>query len=271
MVNESRLIKVARGMRLRILQAVARANASHVGGCFSMVEIMVYLYHQQMDIDSIKQKNIDRDYCVLSKGHSVVGWYAALETVGLLPSEIFDTYGSNGTELAGHPVRNLKYNIEASTGSLGHGLPIALGLALGLKKNQSSHSVYVVVGDGEVQEGAIWEACMMAASNQVHNLWIIVDCNKGQGLHERPEELGSNNLEAKFTAFGCVTARINGHSFSELESAFSALAQVNQPKVIIADTIKGKGVSFMEDKVAWHYKSPNPEQLAQACEEVANS
>jgi transketolase len=249
--------QIAAKMRQRIFEIISRAGCSHIGSAFSLVEVFTVLYHTLFDISKIKQGAQDRDYCLLSKGHACTVLYAALESVGLLDSEVFQTYGEDGTMLAGHPVRMPSCGIEASTGSLGHGLSIAVGLAFGLAQQKSSSRVITIVGDGEMQEGSNWEALQAADRFGLSNLTLIVDNNKLQGL-DRPDDLGNNDLKSKLTSFGAEVSVVDGHNLDNLTSALLKPSS-RSFKAIIAETVKGKGVSFMEDALEWHYKSPRDE------------
>lgn len=265
MGREIALEKQARHIRRHILTMLTTAKSSHLGSAFSIVEILTVLYHQLLDVEKIKAQTPDRDYVILSKGHAVSALYATLMSVNLIPEDLVYSYNKEGTGLGGHPVLGTYPGIEVSSGSLGHGLPMATGIALALKQDKKSNRVYAIVGDGECQEGSIWESVAFAARYRLNNLIIIVDHNNLQGLG-RPDELMPGLLSEKFRAFGCATQEIDGHNFSQLHQALTG--QQVAPSVIITHTIKGKGLSFAEDRLEWHYKSPNQEQLIQAYKEL---
>lgn len=264
--NCSDLITHSRIARQRILAMLTQAKSSHLGCGFSIVDIMVTLYHRVLSVDLIKQQSPNRDYFFLSKGHAAAALYAVLASVDLIPEKILGNYNGNGTFLTGHPMRNIAHGIEASTGSLGHGLGLGVGVALAAKRDKRPSQVYVVVGDGECQEGSIWEAIMMAVRFKLSNLTIIVDANNLQGL-DRTSDLVPKPWTELFSAWGCTTLSVDGHNHEELLKAFASPSP-DAPKVIIAHTVKAQGISFMQDKLEWHYKSCNPEQLAQAHKEL---
>ncbi len=243
-------------------------NSSHLGCSFSVIDILVVLYHCFVNIEQVKQQAIDRDYIILSKGHSASALYAALHSVGLIPGDMLKNYHRG--LLAGHPMRDLRYGIEASTGSLGHGLSIGVGLALAAQQRQSPSRVFVLVGDGECQEGAIWEALTMAARFKLNNLTVIVDYNNLQGL-DKSDDLMPGTLHEKFQAFCCNPISIDGHNHGALIHAINACGMTEGPDVIIAHTIKGKGIACIENKLEWHYRSFKPEQYMLAKQEIEQS
>ena len=257
----------AKLIRLSILDMIMSSNSSHIGSAFSIIDILTTLFSEFINLDLIKEKSKKRDFFILSKGHSVVALYSILAHVGLISFENLKSYYKDGTLLAGHPIRNSFPGIEASTGSLGHGLPIAVGLALASKKDRLRNKIYVLLGDGECQEGSVWEAIQLAVRLKLNNLIIIVDYNKLQGF-DRTENITRVCWKEKFEAFGCNSCVIDGHNFLELIKTFNDVKQSDYPKVIIANTIKGKGISFMEDKLEWHYKSPNSAEYDIAKKEI---
>ncbi len=259
--NITDLEKQARKIRRLILTMLTTAKSSHLGSALSIVDILTLLYHDVLDVNAIKQKSPNRDYFILSKGHAASALYATLMSVDLIPEALAVNYNKTGTGLCGHPVKDAYPGIEASTGSLGQGLSMGVGIALALKNDKKTNKVYVLVGDGECQEGSIWEAIMVASRYKLDNLTIIVDYNKLQGL-DRSNDIMPGTLDEKFLAFGCSTITVDGHNFEQLHQTLTK--PKTTPLVIIANTIKGKGVSFAEDKLEWHYKSPNQEQYLQA-------
>jgi transketolase len=223
------------------------------------------LYHNVLDTEKIKNGDKTRDYFILSKGHAVSALYATLMSVGLISKDLISHYNKIGTGLCGHPVKDSYPGIEVSSGSLGQGLPMAVGLALAFKNDNKQNKVYALVGDGECQEGSIWEAVTFAARYKLNNLTIIIDYNNLQGI-DRSSDIMPGNLNEKFQAFGCQTITINGHDHEQINNALLTIQTA--PLVIIANTTKGKGISFMEDKLEWHYKSPNQEQFNHALKEL---
>lgn len=241
-------------IRLKILElAYKSGGGQHLGGGLSMVEIMCYLYSKIIDVDLIKKKSNKRDRFILSKGHGVLGFYPVLHHYGLITSEVLLTYKNELSELISHPIKNLNYGIESSNGSLGHGLSYGAGIAYGLKVKEMSSKVYVLVGDGECNEGSIWEAAMSASSLELDNLTCIVDYNKFQSDGETNNILNQDNIGERWRSFGWHVIEIDGHSFSEIEKSFSFDQTIKKPKLILAKTVKGKGISFMENDNKWHH------------------
>ena len=257
-------------IRLSILDMVTAAKSSHIGSALSVVDILTVLFHHFIDVNLIKKNSNKRDYFILSKGHSVAVLYATLVSVGLISKDVLSDYYKDGSLLAGHPIKNSFPGIEASTGSLGHGLPLCVGLAIASKKDGLKNKIYALLGDGECQEGSVWEAILMAVRFRLNNLVIIVDRNKLQGL-DKTENIVFGTWQEKFKAFGCNTFVVNGHDYLELINVFNAAGSTEFPTVIIANTIKGKGISFMENKLEWHYKSPNKEEYELAKKEILSS
>lgn len=252
------LCKKAREIRVSILDMMLSAQSSHIGSAFSIVEILTIVYHEFIDASLIKNKSKNRDYFILSKGHAASALYATLANVGIIDHDILSTYYKNGSRLAGHPTKDCAVGVEASTGSLGHGLSMAVGLAIACKRNGLENRVYALLGDGECQEGSVWEAVMLAVRLKLNNLVIFVDSNKWQ-CFDRTEDIEGSSLRQKFEGFGCNCFELDGHDFVEIRTALEYSGKVGLPDVVIANTIKGKGVSFMQDKLEWHYKSVNQE------------
>jgi len=263
----SNLYEISRSCRLNIVGMLTAAHSSHLGCSFSIIDILVVLYHHFLDIDLIRKQSPDRDYFIVSKGHAAAGLYAALASVGLIPLEDCKSYHLDGSLLAGHPMRNAYPGIEASTGSLGHGLSMGVGLALAAKNDNKNNKIYVLVGDGECQEGSMWEAIWMAARFKLNNLTIIVDYNNLQGL-DRSDDLTPGTLEEKFKSFHCNVLKTDGHDHELLIKTLASCGQTENPDVIIAKTIKGKGISWIEDKLEWHYKSLKGDQYKNAKQDL---
>lgn len=257
----------AQNMRLNILDMLTKAKSSHLGCSFSVVDILAVVYHAFIDVESIKQQRLDRDYFILSKGHSAAALYAALASAGIISEEILKTHYQDGSVLCGHPMKGALPGIESSTGSLGHGLSLGVGLALAAKHNGTNNKVYVLVGDGECQEGSVWEAVTMAARFKLNNLTVIVDYNNLQGL-DITDDIMPGTFEEKFKAFSCNAISVDGHNIEALLAAFAQTGKTDKPDIIVARTHKGHGVSFIENKIEWHYKSFSPEQFSQAHKEL---
>jgi len=241
---------MARQCRLDIIDMLTITKSSHLGCCLSIIDILVVLYHAVLGIEGIRQQALDRDYFILSKGHAAAALYVTLASVDLIKHSTLEHYRENGTALAGHPIRDTTCGIEASTGSLGHGLSIGVGLALAARHNNAASRVYVLAGDGECQEGSIWEAVAMATRFNLSNLTLIVDYNKLQALDRSDDIMGE--LPKKFQGFGFHVIEVNGHDHTALLHAFTQRSTVTQPCVIIAHTTKGKGICCIENKLEWH-------------------
>jgi len=257
-------------LRLRTIKMSNSARSAHLGSCLSCIDILVALYFKILNIDPNDPKKSDRDVFVMSKGHAAMALYATLAKRGFFDEKELDGYNVDGSFLAEHPPAKGVPGIEAATGSLGHGLPIAAGHAMGLKLKSKSlylkNRVYALLSDGENNEGSTWEAAMFASSNSLNNLTLFVDYNKWQATGRSDEILNGGSLEDRWKAFGWETYRINGHDMGAILDAGSLRS--DKPIAIIADTVKGKGVSFMEDDNNWHYRVPNEEEIEQAREEL---
>ena len=259
------LVKV---IRLHTLEMVHQANASHIGSCLSIADILAILYGQILNVDPDNPKLPERDRLILSKGHSAAILYATLAECGFFPKEWLETYCQDGSPLTGHVSHHVP-GIEVSTGSLGHGLPIGCGMALAGKRDKQPYRVFVILSDGELDEGSNWEPILFAPQHQLDNLVVIVDYNKIQSFGTVKEVLNLEPLAEKWKAFRWAVREIDGHNHQQIQDTLKILPfETGKPSVIIAHTTKGKGVSFMENQLAWHYKSPNAQQLAQALAEV---
>lgn len=257
-------------IRKTILDMAFAGSTVHIGCAFSIVELLAVLYRQHLRLDVTAPDSPDRDYLVLSKGHGVMAQYACLHELGWLSDEDLARYFSNGTRLKGLADAHVQ-GIEATTGSLGHGLSVGVGLALGAKLKQSAQTCYTLVGDGELNEGSIWEAIMFAAHFKLDNLIVIVDQNGFQAMGSTDEVMGLGSIEAKFTAFGFDAVTIDGHDEQAIDRTYADMKNYRngKPKAIVAKTVKGKGVSFMENDNIWHYTRLTPENHARAIHEVA--
>lgn len=265
------LKKIANEIRKDILVQVHASKTGHPGGSLSAADIFTYLYFKEMNISVKNYKSDDRDRFVLSKGHTAPGLYAALAEKGILPKEDLITLRKVGSYLQGHPDMKHTPGIDMSTGSLGQGISAAVGMALSGKMRNKNYRVYTLLGDGELQEGQVWEAAMFAGNKKLDNLVVIIDNNNLQ-IDGTIEEVNSPYpIYKKFEAFNFYTINVkDGNSMEELEKAFTAAKELKgKPVAIIAKTVKGKGVSFMENAVGWHGKAPNDEQFEKAMEELS--
>jgi transketolase len=263
------LEKTARKLRENIVKMVSVAGSGHCGGSLSAIDMLTYLYFYQMRVDPRNPQWEDRDRFVLSKGHCSPSIYAVLAEKGYFPEETLWTLRDINSKLQGHPDKKKAPGIDMTTGSLGQGLSCALGMAVGGKLDHKDYRVYAMIGDGEAQSGQIWEAAMAASHYKVDNLIIILDDNKLQSDGVTKEIVSLAPLPEKWIAFGFDVYEINGHDFTAIHEAVQQCQTLNgRPKIIIMDTIKGKGVSFMEAKVGWHSGSPTCAQCDQAIEEI---
>ena len=263
------LEEIANEIRMGIIEEVYNAKSGHPGGSLSCADILSVLYFNQMNIDPKKPKDKARDRFVLSKGHCAPALYATLARKGYFDKELLKSFRSLGSNLQGHPDMTKVPGVDMSTGSLGQGLSAAVGMAIGSKMESAGCRVYCLVGDGEIEEGQIWEAAMAASKNQLDNLCVIVDYNDLQIDGTIEEVAGLIDIKEKFESFGFKTIEVDGHNIEQLIDAFSiARHQKDMPSVIIAKTIKGKGVSFMEGNAEWHGKAPTQEEYEQAMNEL---
>jgi transketolase len=250
-------------IRLGILEGVFNAKCGHPGGSLSVADLLAYLYFEQLHIDPQNPKWENRDRFVLSKGHVAPALYAALALRGFFPTEDLKTLRKNGSYLQGHPSMKLCPGVDMSTGSLGQGISAACGMALGAKLTQQDICVYALLGDGEIEEGQVWEAAMFAGNKGLDRLIAIVD-NNGLQIDGSLEEVNSPcPIPEKFAAFKWNVIEINAHDFNQIEAAFAQSQQFNgKPTMIVAKSVKGKGISYMENQIAWHGAAPNAEQYA---------
>lgn len=264
-----KLKKLACKARSGAIIGTYNAKSGHPGGSLSAADIFTYLYFKEMNVDSGNPKNPDRDRFVLSKGHACPSLYAVLAMKGFFPFEQLESLRHVGAMLQGHPDMKGTPGIDMSSGSLGQGVSAACGMAAAGKLDGKSYRVYTVLGDGECEEGQVWESAMFASHYKLDNLCYIIDYNGLQIDGNVEDVAGLNKLKEKFEAFGFGTAEINGHDFNELEAAFNqARSCKDKPFAIIAKTVKGKGVSFMENQAGWHGVAPNDEQYKQAMAEL---
>lgn len=268
-MDEQKTINIANRMRRRILGISYSCNQNvHLGAALSIVDILATLYSSVLKYDTKKPNWSDRDRFILSKGHGALGYYSALLEAGFISENVFDTFQNNGSDLTAHPVMNMPMGIESSNGSLGQGLSMGVGLAIAAKRKTLNHKIYVLLGNGECNEGSVWEAIMSAAHFKLDTLIAIVDNNGFQNDGDSKTVMDSGDFVGKWKSFGWNVCSINGHNISELFNAFSENNIENKPKVIIANTIKGKGVSFMENNNEWHHNRLTKVKYNQALQEM---
>jgi transketolase len=268
-MSKTEISHFASRLRANVVRTIHKAKASHIGSNLSAADIMAVLFGSELRFRPEQPDWEERDRFILSKGHAAVILYATLAELGFFPKEHLFTYSDNGSPLLGHASHHVP-GVELSTGSLGHGLPVGTGLALAAKADHKTWRVYVLLSDGELDEGSNWEALLFAAHHKLDNLVAIVDYNKIQSYGRVADVLGLEPLGAKFKAFNWNVIEVDGHSISALLDALSRIPNGNrQPTILICHTVKGKGVSFMEDSLAWHYRNPSDEDLMNALRELA--
>ena len=269
MSETEELQKKARKIRRLVIQTIGNAGAGHIGGACSAVEIMTILYFHVMNVDPVNPAWPDRDRCILSKGHSSPAWYCVLAEKGFFPHERLDEFDRIDGMLQGHPDMLKTPGVDMSTGALGQGLSAGIGMALGREMLGKNFHVFVVLGDGELQEGQVWEAAMYAGFHKIPGLIVIVDYNKLQLTGRTAEVLGIEPLAEKWKAFGWKVLDCDGHDIKQLVKTVDAAKEIKaSPVVIIAHTIKGCGISFIANRVEWHAKAPNKEELEKALAEL---
>ena len=270
--QKNQLIALARTIRIGVLKATSRAKSSHIGTCFSMAELLAVLYGEILHVDPQRPEWPRRDRFILSKGHGCAGLYVVLAEVGFFPKKWLEEFYLDGSHLAGHITHAGVPGVEVSTGSLGHGLPIASGMALAAKRDDCPHRVVALLSDGECDEGSTWEAVLFAGHHRLDNLIAIVDYNKIQSLGTVAEVLDLEPFGKKWESFGWAVTEIDGHDLNEIHGALSKVPfEVGKPSCIVAHTVKGKGVSFMENELLWHYRSASGEEYEQALAELEQS
>jgi len=268
-MNNLELMKTANEVRKGVIKAVHSAKSGHPGGSLSASDIYTYLFFEELNVDPKDPKKADRDRFVLSKGHTAPGYYSALAHKGFFPVEDLTTLRKVGSYLQGHPDMKNIPGVDMSSGSLGQGISTAVGMAISAKLSNEDYRVYTLLGDGEIQEGQVWEAAMLAGHRNLDNLVVIVDNNNLQIDGAISEVNSPYPIDKKFEAFNFHVINVDGHNFDELRAAFKEAKETKgMPTAIVAKTVKGKGVSFMEDKASWHGVAPNDEQFAIAMEEL---
>ena len=263
---------LALAIRQHALRMTSKGNSSHIGSVLGIADILAVLYKNVLRINPLEPKWENRDRFILSKGHSGAGVYAALAEVGYFSTEILETHCQDGSTLSGHISHKNNPGVEYSTGSLGHGLSVSAGIALALKFKNSTSRVFCLLSDGECDEGSVWEAAMFSSHNKLSNLIGIIDYNKLQSLDLVSATLGLEPFKAKWESFGWKVVEISGHNHAEITTVLNSFnLNSDKPLMVIANTIKGKGISFMENSVLWHYRSPQGQEFKDACKELGIS
>jgi len=265
LINDDGSEALALAARIWALKMTNAANSSHIGSSLSVIDILSVLYSGVAHISPNNWKTPNRDVIILSKGHAAAGLYAVLGLKGFISKQDMQDYCKDGSNFGGHVTHHGKIGVELSTGSLGHGLPYGLGIALSLKMKQSDSKVYVVMSDGECDEGTVWESALLAQQYSLDNLIVIIDRNRLQSLTSTENTVALEPFADKWLAFNWDVLTIDGHSHEDLRKA---LVKSDKPLCVIANTVKGKGVSFMENSVLWHYRPPNLEELEVALSEL---
>ncbi len=270
--TDDELRALARKLRAHSLRMISQAKTSHIGSCLSVADVLAVLYGSIMRFDPRRPDWPERDRLILSKGHAAAILYAAVAEAGFMPIERLGEYTRNGGQLYGHATHMGVPGVEMSSGSLGHGLPVGTGMALVAKREGSPWRTFVIMSDGECDEGSNWEAILFAAHHKLDNLTIVIDYNKIQSLDFVEKTIRLEPFADKFRAFGWGVREVDGHNIVDVRRALSALPlEAARPSAIIAHTVKGKGVSWMEGKVLWHYRPPAEDELAKALAEVEAS
>mgnify|MGYP001255684436 CR=1 FL=1 len=260
------LQSIAKNIRKSILKMTLYSKSSHIGAALSIVEILTLLYFHILKIDPKIPGKPDRDIFILSKAHGSAALYSILAEKGFFSKSLLEKYYVDEGVLPGHVDKDSVPGIEFSAGSLGHGFPVAVGMAIANNTSENKRKIYTIIGDGESNEGSVWEASMLASHLKLNNLTVVLDYNKIQSFGRTNEVINQEPIGDRWKSFGWEVLEVDGHDYGKLITAFEK--KTDKPKIIIAHTIKGKGISFMEDKLEWHYKSPDSEQYKQAIEEL---
>jgi transketolase len=261
--------QIAKEIRKKVLKMMFDSQTSHLASSLSEVDILTVLYFKILSIDPQNPWSDLRDRFILSKGHGAAALYAVLAQRGFFSEEILNSYCQNGGKLPGHSTRACVPGVEVSTGSLGHGLSMGAGMAIAAKNDEKKYRIFVLMSDGECEEGSVWEAALFASHHKLDNLIGIVDYNKLQAFGRTNEILALEPLKEKWTAFGWQVKEIDGHNFTEIEESLSKIPfEKGKPSLLICHTIKGKGISFMEDRLEWHYKNLTKEEYQKALKEL---
>jgi transketolase len=268
-MDSDRLAATARRIRRRVIEWSHRAGTPHLGSSLSCVDLLTTLYWSVLRIDPRQSDHVQRDRFILSKGHAALALYVTLAERGFFGDDLLETYNRDGGRLAEHPGPRCAPGVEAATGSLGHGLPIGAGMALSGRIQAQSYRVFALLSDGECNEGSVWEAAMFAAAQRLENLVAIIDYNKWQATGRSDETMALAPLRAKWEAFGWSAVEIDGHDYAAICAALEHVPNgTGKPMAIVAHTVKGRGVSFMEDDNNWHYRIPSADEVRRAAEEL---
>ena len=259
---------IARALRGKLVEMSHNAGAPHLGSALSCVDILVAAYWNILRIDPTAPTDPARDRFILSKGHAASALYAVLAKRGFFSEDLLDTFGHEGSCLAEQPAPFCAPGVELATGSLGHGLPVAIGLAMGARIRGIDHKIVVAMSDGECNEGSVWEAAMFAPAQKLGSLCVVIDYNKWQATGRSNDIMAMESLAAKWTAFGWDTSEVDGHDINALTRAMQQIGSGDRPIAVVAHTVKGKGVSFMEDDNNWHYRIPKAEEVTGAKQEL---
>ncbi len=270
-MNLEELTKISQELRIKILKSSSRDKIPHLGSCLSCIDILTALYWREVNINPKNPYSELRDRVILSKGHAAPALFHVLALKGFIEKNAIDEFGKDGSYFHEHPPKpGIIPGVEAATGSLGHGLPISLGIAKSGKIKNNKFRVYTIIGDGECNEGSIWEAALLAPKLKLNNLTVFVDYNKWQATGRSNEITNLEPLKGKWDAFGWHVQEIDGHNFMQITKSLNkSKLETEKPSIIIANTIKGKGVSFMQDDNNWHYKTPNELELSDAIQEIS--
>ena len=270
--RELEVAELARRIRVHCVRMTASANASHVGSALSTADLLAVLYGRMLRYDPLRPDWPERDRFILSKGHGCTALYAALAEAGYFPLDRLETFYADGSPLAGHATHKDMPGVEVSTGSLGHGLPLATGMALAGRRDGEHHRVFCMLSDGECNEGSTWEPALFAPHHRLDNLVVIVDYNKIQSLGRVEDVIDLAPLAEKWRAFGWATEELDGHDLAAIESTLERVPfEPGKPSCLVAHTVKGKGVGYMEDKLLWHYRAPLGELLDEALAELGEA
>ena len=262
-------LELSKKVRIDVLNMTSNGGSSHIGSCFSVIDILSVLYSKIMRFNSRDSKDKERDYLILSKGHAGAALYSVLARVGFFNIDQLNLHYKNGSPFSGHVSHINISGVEFSTGSLGHGLSVGVGLAYGLKFKNKLNKVFVILSDGELNEGSNWEPIMFAPHHRINNLIVIIDKNNLQSLDTTDNTLSLGSLRDKFNSFGWNVLEIDGHNHSEIFNSLNGISSIDKPSVVIAHTIKGKGVSFMENNVLWHYRTAKGSEYVDAMSELS--
>ncbi len=261
--------EIAKRIRKRTIELIHRTKSPHIGPSLSIVEILTALYFGRLNVSPDEPMNPDRDRFILSKGHACPSFYITLEERGFLSKEDIKGFGVNDGVLEHHPSLNVEKGVEVTSGSLGHGLALAAGMGIAAKHDKKSYTIFVLMGDGEMNEGSVWESIMFTAHHRLDNVTAVIDHNKMQALGKTRDVINLEPLSAKLSSFGWNVIEIDGHDFEDIYGGFEqAEREKNKPSAIIAHTVKGKGVKFMENELLWHYRPPDDEELKKAMDEL---